>query len=69
MTNEVKHPNNWKMFSGTIYDLSHSQGFYSRLREIIENKSADELLEMENKVNNLDIEFKQPVDVVLYLEQ
>lgn len=67
--NDVKFSNNWTMFRDTIYNLSHSQGFYSRLRAIIEDKSADELLEMENKVNNLDIEFKEPVDVVLYLEQ
>lgn len=69
MTNEVKYPNNWKMFSDTIYDLSRSQGYYSRLRSIIEDKTSDELEKMKIAVNNLDIEFKQPVDVVLYLEQ
>lgn len=60
--------NNWKIFKDTVYTLSTAQGYYSRLRQRIEDMTMDELAELENKINNLDIEFKEPVDVILFLE-
>lgn len=60
---------NWDVFYNTIKDLSSSQGFYSILYKEIESWDADTLKEKIDIVNNLDIKFKEPIDVVLYLER
>ena len=52
-----------------IKELSNSQGFYSRLyRNIVELKENDEdgFNEWCNEIEALN--FKEPIDVVLYLE-
>lgn len=66
MTEQTK--TNWDVFKDTIYSLSHSQGFYSRLRARIEDMDKMELDELIEKVNNLNTKFNDPVDVILYLE-
>ena len=59
---------NWDVFYNTIKDLSGAQGFYSRLYDTIEGWDEDTLKEKIDIVNNLDVKFNEPVDVVLYLE-
>lgn len=59
---------NWDVFYNTIKDLSGSQGFYSELYNSIKSWDKDTLQEKIDIVNNLDIKFNEPVDVILYLE-
>lgn len=65
---ELETKTNWDVFYETIKSLAGSQGFYSRLYSTIQNWDADELKEKIDIVNNLDVKFKEPVDVILYLE-
>jgi hypothetical protein len=65
---ELETKSNWDVFYETIESLAGSQGFYSRLYSTIQSWDADELKEKIDIVNNLDVKFKEPVDVILYLE-
>lgn len=60
---------NYSLFINTVKSLAHSQGFYSRIAAQIDNMSDFELKELKEKINSLDIQFKDSVDVVLWLEQ
>ena len=62
--NETKKQN-YELFYSTIKSLSYSQGSYGRiLREI-------DSLEEEDKQNLIDQlpDFKEPVDVILFIEK
>lgn len=65
---ELETKTNWDVFYETIKSLASSQGFYSRLYSTIQNWDDNELKEKIDIVNNLNIKFKEPVDVILYLE-
>ena len=54
----------------TILELSHSVGFYGRLyRDLIDIKNTDEIA-WSAVVETLESQnFKEPVDLILYLEQ
>ena len=65
---ELETKQNWDVFYETIETLASSQGFYSRLYSTIQSWDDNELKEKINIVNNLDVKFKEPVDVILYLE-
>lgn len=65
---ELESKTNWDVFYETIKSLASSQGFYSRLYSTIQSWDTDELKEKIDIVNNLDVKFKDPVDVILYLE-
>lgn len=54
------------IFSSTINNLANSQGYYSRLKEAINDKTTEELAEVLEWVEKKN--FKEPVDVVLALE-
>lgn len=57
------------MVIDVIRELSHSQGFYSRLyRNILELKETDEEAFNEWCKETEAMNFKDPVDVVLYFE-
>lgn len=60
--------NNFKMFRHTLNTLRYSQGFYSRLANELEEKSKEELKQIENYFNNLDVKFNDTLDVVMFLE-
>ena len=62
-----KQLTSWELFTKTIKDLSTSQGFYSRLQRQLDEMEPDELERAKELINKED--FKQPVDVILYLEQ
>lgn len=66
--NELETKSNWDVFYGTIKSLASSQGFYSGFYSTIQSWDNDELKEKIDIVNNLDVKFKEPVDVILYLE-
>lgn len=66
MTNKYK--NNFKVFTRTIKTLSNSQGYYSRMWNNIKSKSYSKLKNFRNVLNNIDIEFKDSVDVILFIE-
>lgn len=52
-----------------IRDLSHSQGFYSRMYERILYLKENEPESFETFKNEVEAQnFKEPVDVVLYFE-
>lgn len=56
---------NYELFYNTIKSLSYSQGFYGRLlREIDSLKDY----EKQDLIDQLP-DFKQPIDVILYIEQ
>lgn len=61
--------NNYKMFVATVNSLKYSQGFYSRIARQLDEMSEDEKQKTIDYFNNLDIKFKDPVDVVMFLEQ
>lgn len=65
---ELETKTNWDVFYETIKSLASSQGFYSRLYSTIQSWDDNELKEKIDIVNNLDVKFKEPVDVILYLE-
>lgn len=56
---------NYELFYNTIKDLSYSQGSYGRLLRAIDNL---EDYEKQNLIDQLP-NFKQPLDVILYIEQ
>lgn len=62
--NETKKQN-YELFYNTIKSLSYSQGSYGRLlREIDSLREEDR----QNLVDQLP-DFKEPVDVILFIEQ
>lgn len=53
----------------TISDLSKTQGFYSRLKHNLEELFENDRESYDSYLNNLeDKQFKDPVDLVMYLE-
>ena len=64
-TIEQKQRNNYELLFNTVKSLSNSQGYYGRLLNTLINMDEDERLEL---INNLPI-FKDPVDVIMWLEQ
>lgn len=56
---------NYELFYNTVKDLSYCQGSYGRLLRDIDN------LEDYDKQNLIDQlpNFKQPIDVILFIEQ
>lgn len=58
---------NYELFISTVESLKHSQGFYSRIAEQVNNMSDDEKSELEEQLNKLP-QFKDSLDVVMYLE-
>lgn len=60
--------NNYKMFVATVNMLKYSQGFYSRIARRLDEMSEDEKQETIDYFNNLDIKFKDTLDVVMFLE-
>ena len=57
---------NHYMFARTIEDLSTSQGRYSRLFNAVNNLSEDGYITLFNQIKETN--FKDPVDVILWLE-
>jgi hypothetical protein len=56
---------NYNMFISTIKSLAHSQGFYGRLLEQLQDLDA---INKAMLINNLPM-FNQPIDVIMYIEQ
>ena len=56
---------NYELFYNTIKDLSYSQGSYGRLLRDIDNLEDYEKQDLIDQLPN----FKQPIDVILYIEQ
>lgn len=63
MTTEPK--TNYDLFIETVYNLKYSKGFYQRLWNNIQQQDEEEL---KYYLNNLDIKFKDSVDVILWIE-
>lgn len=59
---------NFSLFIDTVRSLRYSQGFYSRIAAQIDEMDEFELQELEENLNSLDVQFKDAVDVVMYLE-
>ena len=62
--NETKKQN-YELFYNTIKSLSYSQGSYGRILREIDNLSEYDLNELITQLPD----FKEPVDVVLFIEQ
>lgn len=60
---------NWTMVLNTVKTLSTSQGFYSRLQQEINQFTPEQIQEYKEQINNLPMKFKNPVDVILWIEQ
>lgn len=58
---------NFEMFLSTVKMLSGSQGFYSRLQKVI-NEWTDEQREQSKEYWNNRPQFKDSVDLILFLE-
>lgn len=58
---------NYELFISTVENLKHSQGFYSRIANHIDNMSDNEKTELKEQLNKLP-KFKDSLDVVMYLE-
>ena len=56
---------NYELFYNTIKNLSYSQGSYGRLLEYVDNLEDYDKQELIDQLPN----FKQPIDVILYIEQ
>ena len=56
------------MFVNTVNSLAGSQGFYSRIASRIADMNDYELNELKEHLNGLDVQFTNPVDVVMFLE-
>lgn len=55
----------FNFLQSVVNDLRYSQGFYSRLAQQLEGLSDDDILNIESQLPD----FKDEVDVVLFLEQ
>jgi len=64
--NIVKLNKNTELLIKTVKSLSTAQGFYSRLNERINNLTSKELRKLDKSL--IDEDFKDGLDVVLYLE-
>ena len=62
--NETKKQN-YELFYNTIKSLSYSQGRYGRMLREIDNLSEHDLNELITQLPD----FKEPVDVVIFIEQ
>ena len=62
--NETKKQN-YELFYNTIKSLSYSQGCYGRMLREIDNLSEHDLNELITQLPD----FKEPVDVVIFIEQ
>lgn len=58
---------NYEMLLKTVNTLKYSQGFYSRLARDINEMSDEERKQLEEHINSQP-QFKDEVDVVLFLE-
>ena len=56
---------NYEFFYNTIKDLSYSQGYYGRLLRAINNLDEWNKQDLIDQLPN----FKEPVDVILFIEQ
>lgn len=56
------------IFISTIADLSKSQGFYQRMYNGIQEMSLDEFSDLKEMINHT-YDFKEPIDVIMALEQ
>ena len=63
MTNTKRQ--NYELFYNTIKSLSYSQGSYGRILREIDNLSEHDLNELVTKLPD----FKDAVDVILFIEQ
>ena len=59
---------NFSLFMDTVKSLRCSQGFYSRIAAQIDAMDELELQELEENLNSLNVQFKDAVDIVMYLE-
>lgn len=50
-----------------IQDLAKSQGYYGRLLEAIQEADEDEIQELKESLEAM--EFKDPIDFILWVEQ
>ena len=62
--NETKKQN-YELFYNTIKSLSYSKGRYGRMLRDIDNLSEHDLNELITQLPD----FKEPVDVVIFIEQ
>lgn len=58
---------NHRIFAMTVIDLMHSQGFYGRLYRSVNEMGDDCYEQLYELIGKQD--FKDPLDVVLWLEQ
>lgn len=58
---------NYEMLLKVVNSLKYSQGFYSRLARDINEMSDEERKQLEQNINSQP-QFKDEVDVVLFLE-
>lgn len=63
-----KTKTNFEMFLDVVNDLKYSQGFYSRIANELENMDSYELECNEKYINSLP-QFKDSLDVIMFLEQ
>ena len=69
MSNDInKLKTNFEMLLDVVNDLKYSQGFYSRLANTLENMDSYELECSEKYINSLP-QFKDSLDVIMFLEQ
>lgn len=61
--------NNYKLFIATVNTFKHSQGFYSRIARDLDEMTSEQRQEVIGYFNNLDVKFKDTLDVVMFLEQ
>lgn len=57
----------WDFLYKTVSELSASQGFYGRLKHRIDTMDKEDLELTKERINKT-CNFKDPVDVVLFLE-
>ena len=61
----IEQLNNLQFFKDTINTLSHSQGFYGRLKHNLDNAEVEQLDQLAQELPN----FKDVVDVIFFCEQ
>ena len=57
---------NHRIFAATVVDLMNSQGFYGRLYRSVNEMDSDRYEQLYDLIGQQD--FKDPLDVVLWLE-
>lgn len=63
--NEVK--SNYEMFLDCVNSLKNSQGFYSRLARDLNEMDEEDKEALKEHLNNQP-QFKDPVDVIMFIE-